>query len=53
MGVAETGLEHAGTTRRCPNLTSAVESQFFTFWADKSYRFNKSLLKAVNSDEYL
>ena len=33
------------------NLTSAVESQFFTFWADKSYRFNKSLLNAVNSDE--
>jgi hypothetical protein len=35
-----------------PNLTSAVESQFFIFWAGKSYRFNKSLRNGENSDEY-
>ena len=33
------------------SLTSAVESQFSAFWADKFPRFNKSLLKVVNSDE--
>src|SRR6266550_2684321 len=34
------------------NLTSAAESQFFAFWADKSSRFNQTLLEVVNSDEW-
>jgi hypothetical protein len=33
------------------SLTSAVESRFSAFWADKFYRSNKCLLKIVNSDE--
>ena len=33
------------------SLTSAVESQFSAFWADKFSRFNKSLLEVLNSDE--
>jgi len=38
----------------CPptvSLTSAVESQFSAFWADKFSRFNESLLEVLNSDE--
>src|SRR6266480_3432962 len=34
------------------NQTSAAESQFFAFWADKSSRFNQTLLEVVNSDEW-
>ena len=33
------------------SLTSAVESQFSAFWADKFSRFNESLLEVLNSDE--
>jgi hypothetical protein len=41
-----------GHRTACLSLTSAVESQFFIFWAGKSYRFNKSLRNGENSDEY-
>jgi hypothetical protein len=37
---------------RSVSLTSAAESQFFAFWADKSSRFNQTLLEVVNSDEW-
>jgi hypothetical protein len=30
----------ASTPAAAPNLTSAVESEFSAFFADKSYRFN-------------
>jgi len=33
------------------NPTSAAESRFFTYWTDKSSRFNKRLAKVVDSDE--
>ena len=41
----------AGEVPASANLTSAVESQFSAFWADKFSRFNKSLLEVLNSDE--
>ncbi len=44
-------MEHLPGHGHAPNLTSAVESQFSAFWADKFSRFNKSLLEVLNSDE--
>ena len=47
VSVAGGSLNYAASL----SLTSAVESQFSAFWADKFSRFNKSLLEVLNSDE--